>query len=79
MRLERWKLFVEHDGDTRLFDVVGDPEERTELTAARPLERRWLIDVYSISRVYERYWRKSTWGTGANMTADAARELEALR
>jgi len=78
MRMERWKLVAESSGASRLYDVVADPEERSELSDTRPLELRWMTDAYSMARVYERYWRKSSWGTGANMTADAARELEAL-
>ena len=75
VRLDRWKLFADNSGASRLYDVVGDPEERTPVGDARPRELRWLTDAYSMARVYERTWRKSSWGNGANMTAQAAREL----
>jgi arylsulfatase A-like enzyme len=77
MRMERWKLVAESSGASRLYDVVGDPDERTELSDTRPIELRWMTDAYSLSRVFERSFRKSSWGTGANMTADAARRLQA--
>jgi arylsulfatase A-like enzyme len=76
MRLGPWKLVVENDGESRLYDVVTDPEEHHMVTG-RPLERRFVADAFSLARVYEKEWRKSRFGVASNMSATAAKELEA--
>jgi arylsulfatase A-like enzyme len=73
-RLDRWKLIVENDGDARLWDVVADPLHRTEVEG-HPLERRFVTDAFSLARVYEKPWRKQTWGNAANLSETGAREL----
>jgi arylsulfatase A-like enzyme len=75
MRLGRWKLVVENDGDARLYDLAGDPEERTPVVD-RPLARRFVADAFSLVRVYERRWKKRELGVGSNLRPGAAEVLE---
>ena len=45
MRLGRWKLWVGGTGDSKLTDAVNDPGEAHELSAERPLQRRFVGDA----------------------------------
>ena len=76
MRLGWWKAFVGVSGTLALYDVSRDPDERTNLTTTRPLERQLLTDVFSTFLVHRAKWQKRFWGVASNMTAQGARELD---
>ena len=76
MRLGRWKARVGKTGVPDLYDLVADPEERTNLGATHPLERRFVTDVFSTFLVFRKGWKKQSWGVASNMTAQGARALE---
>src|SRR5439155_18905384 len=62
MRLARWKLWVGGSGDVRLFDAVADPAESHELSAERPLEKRFVSDALGMWMAYQGQWKKTRWG-----------------
>jgi arylsulfatase A-like enzyme len=76
MRLSRWKLWVGGSGETRLFDASSDPAESKELSAQRPLERRFVTDALGVWMAYQGQWKKSKWGVASNHKPDLARDLE---
>ena len=76
MRLGRWKLWVGGSGDTKLFDAASDAAEAHELTAERPLERRFVEDAMGVWMAYQGQWKKSRWGVASNHKPELARDLE---
>ena len=76
MRLGKWKLWVGGSGDTKLFDASTDAAEAHELTAERPLERRFVEDAMGVWMAYQGQWKKSRWGVASNHKAELARDLE---
>jgi arylsulfatase A-like enzyme len=76
MRLGRWKLWVGGSGDTRFTDAVADLAEDKDLSAARPLERRFVTDALGTWMAYQSKWHKSRWGVASNQKAALADDLE---
>jgi arylsulfatase A-like enzyme len=77
VRLGRWKARVNRAGQTRVYDLQEDPDERRDLAAARPLERRYLADHLGLHLAFRSRWTKATWGVASNMTERGASEMEA--
>ncbi len=76
MRLGRWKLWVGGSGDVRFFDALTDAAESKELSAERPLEKRFVTDAMGVWMAYQSQWKKSRWGVASNQKAELARDLE---
>ena len=76
MRLGRWKLWVGGSGEVRLFDAATDAAEDKELSAQRPLEKRFITDAMGVWMAYQTQWKKSRWGVASNQKAELARDLE---
>ena len=76
MRLGRWKLSVFGSGEVRLFDAATDAAESKELSAERPLEKRFITDAMGVWMAYQSQWKKSRWGVASNEKAELARDLE---
>jgi arylsulfatase A-like enzyme len=76
MRLGRWKLLVRGSGDVGLFDAGSDPAESHELSAERPLEKRFVTDAFGMWMAYQGQWKKSRWGVASNQKAQLAADLE---
>jgi arylsulfatase A-like enzyme len=76
MRLGRWKLWIGGSGDLRLFDAATDLMEAHELSASRPLERRFVTDAMGVWMAYQSQWKKSRWGVASNHKPELARDLE---
>jgi arylsulfatase A-like enzyme len=76
MRLSRWKLWVGGSGDVRLFDAAGDAAEAHELSAERPLERRFVTDALGMWMAYQAQWKKSRWGVASNQKAQLPADLD---
>lgn len=80
MRLDRWKLRVAASGAAVLYDIVGEPipeeAEFTDLSAARPYERRFVADAMGLWMVYRAEWKKAAWGVASNLTAAGGDALE---
>ena len=76
MRLSRWKLWVGGSGDTRLIDAASDPMGTKEVSAERPLERRFVTDALSLWMAYQGKWKKSRWGVASNHKPAFAADLE---
>ena len=76
MRLGRWKLSVFGSGEVRLFDAATDAAESKELSAARPVEKRFITDAMGMWMAYQSQWKKSRWGVASNQKAELARDLE---
>jgi arylsulfatase A-like enzyme len=76
MRLGRYKLWVSGTGASQLFDIKEDPGETKDVSAARPLGRRWLTDAFSTFLYYQKQWKKARWGTAANHRSALPAELE---
>lgn len=78
MRIGPWKARISRAGVAAIYNVVDDPLEKRELTAERPIERRFLTDALSIFMVYRRQWKKRDWGVVSNMSPRAAMELDGV-
>jgi arylsulfatase A-like enzyme len=76
MRLGPWKLRVPPSGPPALYQVEEDPDEKKDLAATRPYERRFVTDALSTFLVYEREWRKLRWGVASNVSPQMAGDLE---
>ncbi len=76
MRLSRWKLWVGGSGDTRLIDAASDPMGTKEVSAERPLERRFVTDALWLWMAYQGKWKKSRWGVASNHKPAFAADLE---
>jgi arylsulfatase A-like enzyme len=77
MRLGRWKLSVFGSGEVRLFDAINDAAESKELSAERPLEKRFVTDAMGVWMAYQSQWHKARWGVASNHKPELARDLEA--
>ena len=62
LRGGRWRMVVDSDGTATLHDVIADPAEATDLTAAQPMVRRWLADAAGLYLAYRTQWHAATWG-----------------
>lgn len=82
LRLDRWKISWKLRGPRRtqrqFFDMTGDPGEENDLTGARPIEHRFVLDAMTILLTYRSQWSKSRWGVASNMSPAAAAALDAL-
>ena len=77
MRLGRWKLSVFGSGEVRLFDAINDAAESKELSAERPLEKRFVTDAMGVWMAYQSQWHKARWGVASNHKPELAHDLEA--
>lgn len=75
MRLGRWKLWVGGSGEVKLFDAQADAAEAHELSAERPLERRFVEDAMGLWMAYQSQWKKSRWGVASNHKPELPRDL----
>lgn len=76
MRIGRWKMRVDHRGAASLYDMVGSPDELTDLAASHAVERRMLADSLNLFLALRWQWKKTTWGVASNLTATGADELD---
>jgi hypothetical protein len=63
-------------GDVRLFDAQSDSAESHELSAERPLEKRFVTDAMGVWMAYQSQWHKARWGVASNHKPELARDLE---
>ncbi len=75
VRLGRWKARIK-SGAPLVLDMEADPDERKDLSASRPVERRYLTDHLGFYLANRATWTKSSWGVVSNMTDAGARSLE---
>jgi arylsulfatase A-like enzyme len=80
MSLGGWKIVARRSGGdnerVQVYDLESDYDERHNLAATRPVERRFLTDVLGLYLSVHRDWRKRRWGVASNMTARAAADLD---
>ncbi|MEZ4404501.1 MAG: Tex-like N-terminal domain-containing protein [Kofleriaceae bacterium] len=76
MRIGRWKLKVGKHGVPTTLDVVGDPDERVDLSTTRPAVRRLLTDALGLFLATRTRWHKPTMGVVTNLAPGAAALLE---
>jgi arylsulfatase A-like enzyme len=69
LRGGRWRMVVDYDGTATLHDVVADPEEVTDVSAAQPMARRWLRDAAGLYLAHRVAWRAATWGSLGDLAA----------
>ncbi len=79
MRIGRWKLRVGVTGVPIVGDMVNDPDERKDLAASRPVERRMLTDNLGLFLGLRTQWKKGAWGATTNVTAEGAAALDDAR
>ena len=77
MRVGGWKIWLGRDGDTRLYDLASDPDEKAPVTD-RPIERRFMSDLLHLFLANRLRWSKRRWGVVSNMSPDAADELDGV-
>lgn len=76
MRLGDWKMHLRKAG-VALHNMASDPFEYDDLIYKRPVEQRFLTDVFSLFMINRAEWKRRLWGVASNMTARAARDLDA--
>ena len=69
-------LTEERGKTTRLFDVDNDPEEKVDLAEQRPVERRFVMDSFSLFMLHQKQWNKRRWGVASNALPALAADLE---
>jgi arylsulfatase A-like enzyme len=74
-RMGRWKLHAAGGSRVELFDVVGEPEEKKDRGAEKPMALRLVGDALWLLRVNNAEWRKSRWGNPANVSAAFAADM----
>ncbi len=79
MRIGRWKLRVNKLGVPVLGDLVADPNEMTDLTSLRLVERRMLTDNLGQFLALRQQWKKSAWGVTTSVTHAGAAALDEAR
>ena len=79
MRIGRWKIRVGVTGVPIVGDMVADPEEKRDLSASRPVERRMLTDNLGLFLALRKAWNKREWGITTNVTAAGAAALDDAR
>lgn len=76
MRLADWKVRVGGSAIPALFHVEKDPYEKTDLADKRPVERRFLTDVFSLFLVNQKSWKKHRWGVPSNLKPAFTADVE---
>ena len=79
MRIGRWKIRVGVQGVPIVGDMVEDPEEKKDLAALKPVERRMLTDNLGLFLGLRRVWNKREWGITTNVTRAGAAALDEAR
>lgn len=77
MRIGRWKIVVAQQGLLYVSDL-GDIEEKTNLAAKSPVERRMLTDNLGMFLSLRSQWKKLAWGVTTNVTAAGAAALDGV-
>jgi arylsulfatase A-like enzyme len=77
MRVARWKLKVGKRGIPVLVDMVGDPDERSDVAKTQPAARRMATDALGLFLATRVRWNKQTLGVVTNLLPGAASILEA--
>jgi arylsulfatase A-like enzyme len=76
MRIGRWKARVGQTAVPLVADVVADPDEKVDLAASHPVERRMLTDNLGLMLALRARWQKSSWGVTTNVTTVGAAALD---
>jgi len=76
MRIGRWKARIGQTAVPLVADVVADPDEKNDLAASHPVERRMLTDNLGLMLALRTRWQKSSWGVTTNLTAEGAAALD---
>ena len=77
MRVGSWKIWRGNNASMRLYDLATDPHELTAVSStARPIERRYMTDLFRFFLAHRHRWRKASWGVVSNLAPRAALELE---
>jgi hypothetical protein len=79
MRIGRWKARIGPAGVPLVHDLVGDPDEKTDLGSSRPVERRMLTDNLGLFLALRAQWKKAEWGVTTNVTKAGAAALDEAR
>ncbi len=76
MRIGRWKARVGKAGVAIIGDLVDDPDETTDLSQSKPVERRMLTDNLGLFLALRVQWNKHAWGPVTNLTPAGAAALD---
>lgn len=74
-RVGRWKVYTSGGSKSELYDVVGEPDEKKDRSAEKPMALRMVSDALWLLRANNPAWRKSRWGNPANVTAAFAADM----
>jgi arylsulfatase A-like enzyme len=73
-RMNQWKLYTAGTSAV-LYDVVSEPDEKTDRAAEKPMALRFVSDALWLLRVNNAEWRKSRWGNPANVSPAFAADM----
>ena len=76
MRIGRWKIRVGKTGQPLIGDLVADPDEREDLAAKKPVERRMLTDHLGLFLALRAQWTKAGWGVVTSVSPAGAAALD---
>lgn len=76
IRLGGWLLWVTSAGVLLYKEQTRSQDERADLAATRPIERRLLTDSLGLLLPVRLQWKKSEWGVVSNLTPAGARALD---
>ncbi len=67
LQASRWHLVVGYAGEFSLHDVVADPEETTDRSAAVPIALRAMRDAAGLFLAHRKEWHQASWGLLADL------------
>ncbi len=67
VRIGDWKYEYGRHG-AELYDVGTNPDEKTEVAAKDPIAYQMMSDAFWLLRTWNADWKKSEWGSAANVT-----------
>jgi arylsulfatase A-like enzyme len=77
MRVGTWKIWRGNNASLRLYDLATDPHELAAVPSTeRPIERRYMTDVFRLFLAHRQRWSKASWGVVTNMSPQAAAALD---
>jgi arylsulfatase A-like enzyme len=74
-RVGPWKLYTSGRQTPRLYRIDDDLFEAKDLAGEQPFAVRLVSDALWTLRTFNREWRKSQWGSPANLSADFGRAV----
>jgi arylsulfatase A-like enzyme len=68
IKVARYRYIAGGPGHLELYDEREDPREQQNVAPALPIALRQMRNVFGLLYAFENRWKKSSWGTAANVS-----------